>query len=134
MSLAREWVVSFLCVHFGLNMQDKDDRNEMEFLIGGGKLKDQKTGQVLRESDYLSQWSDVPRANRLRKLWVKGAGFELAELRNDVLHSGFRKDAKSAAQIMGDAYNVIGELNEIASEIGFAPKSKIGNRKSEIAL
>jgi CRISPR-associated Csx2 family protein len=119
LSMAREWVISFLCVHFGLDTENRDERNEMEFLIGGGKLTDRETGQILRESRYLEQWSNVPQANRLRKLWVKGAGYELAELRNDVLHSGFRKDAKSAFQIITEANKVIGELNSIANELEF---------------
>lgn len=120
LSMAREWVVSFLCVHFELDMQALADRNEMEFLIGGGKLKDRESGRVVRESAFLSRWPDVPQAKRLRKLWVKGAGFELADLRNDVLHSGFRKEAKPATQIIEDARKVIGELNRIAYDLGFS--------------
>lgn len=129
LSLAREWVVSFLCVYFGLDMENRDDRNEMEFLVGGGKLKDRETGRIIRESGYLSQWPAVPQAKRLRKLWVKGAGYELAELRNDVLHSGFRKDAKTAAEIMADADKVLGELQSIARELGvnFQSSTQIQN-------
>ncbi len=133
LSLAREWVVSFLCVYFGLDMENRDDRNEMEFLVGGGKLKDRETGRIIRESGYLSQWPAVPQAKRLRKLWVKGAGYELAELRNDVLHSGFRKDAKTAAEIMADADKVLGELQSIARELGVNFQSSTQSQNLEVS-
>lgn len=116
LSLAREWIVSFLCLHFGLNPEAKKDREEMEFLIGGGKFKDAH-GEVIRESMYLDDWTSVPEHKRLRRLW--GSPLKLANLRNDVLHSGFRKNPKSSHEVKEAAHKVVAELNDVANALGF---------------
>ncbi len=110
LSLAREWIVSFLCTHFELDSGNKYDRAAMEFLVGGGKMK--SDDQIIKESPYLDQWKTVPEHKRLRRLW--GGPHELANLRNDVLHSGFRKNPKSSADVIAAANAAISELNEIA--------------------
>lgn len=116
LSLAREWVVSLLCQHFGLEATDKICRDEMELLLIGGKIKDPATGEVLRKSTYVEQWSTVPHNKRLRNLW--GGTYNLANLRNDVLHSGFRKNPKSAAELKQAVDNALLELNAIAADLG----------------
>lgn len=123
LSLGREWLVSFLCVHFGLDMEGKNNRDEMELLLNGGTLKDQETGKVLKVSQYLDKWVSVPAGKKLRSLW--GGGYNLANLRNDVLHSGFRKDPKSSIEIQQAVGRVLLELNSIAAELGFTAVSQI---------
>lgn len=113
LSMAREWVVSFLCMHFGLDTGDKDDRAAMEFLVGGGKIT--SNDGVTKESPYLTQWEAVPEHKRLRRLW--GGPHELANLRNDVLHSSFRKNPKSSADVIMAANRAIAELNVIAQKL-----------------
>jgi len=113
LSMAREWLPSLLCYHFKLDPLDKVKREEMELLLTGGKIKD-KDGKTIKESRYLNEWSNVSKKNRkqLNNLW--GGDFNLANLRNDVLHSGFRKNPKSAEDIMEQTNKIIEELKAIA--------------------
>lgn len=112
LSMAREWLPSLLCYHFQLDSLDKANREEMELLLNGGKIKDQE-GNTIKESRYLEQWSNVPKLQKkqLNNLW--GGNFNLANLRNDVLHSGFRKKPKSAEDIMHQTEKIIKELKNI---------------------
>lgn len=126
LSLGREWVVSLLCLHFNRDAEDKVYRDEMELLLNGGKIKHPETGEVLRTSVYLELWPTVPQNKRLRNLW--GGIYNLANLRNDVLHSGFRKNPKPAIEVKRAVDEAIKELNSIANEAGFThqtPKSEL---------
>ncbi|CEJ42347.1 TIGR02221 family CRISPR-associated protein [Umezakia ovalisporum] len=108
LSMAREWLPSLLCHHFQLDPLDKPCRDEMELLLNGGKDKDKK------ESRYLEQWSTIPKEKKkpLSRLWC--GELNLAKLRNDVLHAGFRKDPKSAEDILHQTELIIKELQAIA--------------------
>ena len=110
LSMAREWLPSLLCYHFKLDPLDKENREEMELLLNGGKTKDGK------ESKYLDDWSKLSRDKKkpLNKLW--GGDFNLANLRNDVLHAGFRKNPKNAQDILEQTQNIIKELQNIAQK------------------
>ncbi len=113
LSMAREWVVSLICTNFELDMWDKSARDEMELLLRGGTDKDSKTGEVIRTSTYLEVWKEFKHRKRLCKLWG-GDPLQLANLRNDVLHSGFRKGSQSATDIIDKTEQVLDEINEIA--------------------
>lgn len=113
LSLAREWLVSLLCMHFNLDMYDPGQRDEIEFLLNGGVLKDED-GVVRRQSPYLDQFRTLSDSKRLRRLW--GGDYQLAKLRNDVLHSGFRKNPKPIDQIIQLTSQIVQELNEIAAQ------------------
>ena len=105
LAMAREWVVSLICFHFQEDMWDQSAREDAEILLAGGKR-----GQ--RESRHREEWETVPAGRRLRRLWQEP--FNLANLRNDVLHTGFRKTPKSAAEIIDQTKKVVDEINEIA--------------------
>lgn len=116
LSLAREWLPSLLCDHFGLDPQvDRPHRDEMELLLNGGTIK--RNGEIIRQSLYLEQWKNLDRAKikRLKNLWG-GSKFNLANLRNDALHAGFRKTPKSASAIIEQTHRIISELKQIAIE------------------
>jgi len=116
LSLAREWLPSLLCYHFELDPQiHRPNREEMELLLTGGKIPG-SDGNTIRESLYLDQWSKIPKKIRkqLNNLW--GGQFNLANLRNDVLHAGFRKNPKSAKKILDETDEIIKKLNTIAIE------------------
>ena len=120
-SLGREWIVSLLCIHFDLDAEDAAARREMEFLVGGGKQRDEKTGEV-RESKYLAALQTLPAGKRLQSLW--GGTYKLANLRNDVLHSGFRRDPKPSKELIAAVDEVLQELNDIAA-IWNIPKTEM---------
>lgn len=115
LSIAREWLPSLLCYHFRLDPLDKISRDEMELLLNGGKIKD-KDGNTIRESKYLDEWSNIPKKKKkpLNKLW--GGDFNLANLRNDVLHAGFRKNPKNSEYILEQTTKIIKELKEVAKQ------------------
>lgn len=111
LSLAREWLPSLLCVHFSVDMMDKREREDMELLLNGGKIKDACTGATTRESPRLNQWDGVPSGKKLRALW--GSKHNLANLRNDVLHAGFRKNPKTPEEIEKAIQEIVVELKTI---------------------
>ncbi|OKH35677.1 CRISPR-associated protein [[Phormidium ambiguum] IAM M-71] len=113
LSLAREWLPSLLCHHFQLDPLEKANRDEMELLLNGGKIKD-SNGNTIKESSYLAQWSSLVKKKRkqINNLW--GGEFNLANLRNDALHAGFRKKPKSAEEIIKQTEIIIKELKAIA--------------------
>lgn len=123
LSLAREWLPSLLCYRFQLDPLDKANRDEMELLLSGGKIKD-KEGNTIRESLYLEQWSNIPKKQKklLNNLW--GDDFNLANLRNDVLHSGFRKNPKKAENILEQTRKIIEELKAVAAEWKLADETQ----------
>lgn len=123
LSLGREWVVSLLCYHFGLDVLDQKGRAEMEFLLSGGKQGEEGAGPV-RESRYRDQWSTVPQDKELRRLW--GDPYKLANLRNDVLHSGFRRNPKAAEVVIKETNTALNKLYEIAVAWGFPAHPPIG--------
>jgi len=107
-SLAREWLPSLLCYHFNLDPMDKQAREEMEILCCGGKIGE-------RESVYRNQYKKIQESKRklINQLW-NDPPCTLANLRNDVLHSGFRKNPKSITEIKEVLQKIINQLNEIA--------------------
>ncbi|MEB3887255.1 TIGR02221 family CRISPR-associated protein [Lyngbya sp. CCY1209] len=107
-SLAREWLPSLLCYHFELDPMDKQTREEMEILCCGGKVGD-------RESIYRSQYKEIEQSKRktINQLW-NNPPCKLANLRNDVLHSGFRKNPKTVAEIKNTLQEILQQLNQIA--------------------
>jgi CRISPR-associated DxTHG motif protein len=115
LSLAREWLPSLLCYHFELDPLDKPNRDEMELLLAGGTRKGYD-GVPDRKSTYLDQWLEISKKTRtqLTNLW--GGQSNLAKLRNDVLHAGFRKNPKSAKKILDETDEIIKILNTIAIE------------------
>jgi CRISPR-associated DxTHG motif protein len=114
LSMAREWLPSLLCWNYGADPMDTAERADMELLLSGGVEKDRATGDVIRRSPRLPQWEaiDKSKRNRLTNLW--GGELKLAHLRNDVLHSGFRKNPRTAQAIANDTRRVIEELKAIA--------------------
>ena len=115
LSLAREWLPSLLCYHFELDPLDKPNRDEIELLLAGGTGKGSE-GVPGRKSTYLDQWLEISKKTRtqLTNLW--GGQSNLAKLRNDVLHAGFRKNPKSAKKILDETDEIIKILNTIAIE------------------
>lgn len=115
LSVSREWLPSLLCYHFNLDAMDAEACSEMELLLRGGKDKD-KEGNTVNESKFLTQWKEINKKKRkpLNKLW--GGDFKLANLRNDVLHAGYRKNYSSAAYIQAQTEKIVELLKAIAVE------------------
>ena len=113
LSMAREWVVSLMCLEFELDPWDKDAREEMEFLLSGGTWKDPHSGQIFRVSPYLEKWKTHRYRKRVIRLWT-GRDPGLANVRNDVLHSGFRKNPRPADEIIAQTKDIVAEIQALA--------------------
>lgn len=109
LSMAREWVVSLLCVHYGEDLWDKDSRDEIELLLSGGQRKDEH-GKIIKESRHLDSWRKDKRRKIINQLW-QGREITLANLRNDVLHAGFRKNPGKAEVVIRQTRKVVELLN-----------------------
>jgi CRISPR-associated DxTHG motif protein len=117
LSLSREWVISLLCWHFDVDALNKGERDEMELLLNGGVIK--RGNEVIRESKYNRVWSTVPDGKRLRRLWG-GQPCHLANLRNDVLHAGFRPDPSPPGEVLTQTRQIVEEINQIAAAWGLS--------------
>lgn len=115
LSLAREWLPSLLCWHFSLNVLDKDDRYAMEAILNYGKPKGEE-----QEEKYLAKWEVIPLAIRdsLKLLWTGRIETNIANIRNDIAHSGFRKNPRTIEEIVIQTDKVIDELQKIANAWG----------------
>jgi CRISPR-associated DxTHG motif protein len=113
LSLSREWLISLLCYHFNLDPLDIAIRSDMELLLNGGKTPADAQGNK-KESPRLAEWVNVPVGKKLRNLW--NDKFKLANLRNDALHSGFRKNPRSADEIILETRQIIQELQLVAKD------------------
>jgi hypothetical protein len=112
LSMAREWVVSLLCVSFEEDLWDKDARDDMELLLNGGTRKS-ADGLNVVQAKHLAEWTVHSHRKEVAHLW-QGEGYNLANLRNDVLHSGFRKNPQSAQEIIERSGKIVQKINEIA--------------------
>ena len=110
LAMAREWLISLVCFYFEEDIWDQNARMDTEILLGGGKRGEQ-------ESRHRHEWQSVPEGERLRKLW-SGGPLNLANLRNDVLHAGFRKNPKPSDEVISKTIEVRKEINEIARQWG----------------
>jgi CRISPR-associated DxTHG motif protein len=114
LSMAREWLPSLLCYHFRLDPQIEKNRTDMELLLVGGILKDRGTDKT-RKSEYLDKWKLIPKEKRKRVTGLWGGGnINLANLRNDVLHAGFRKNPGEPKDIIDKTRQIIAALKQIA--------------------
>ena len=97
-----------------LNPLDIKNRDEMEFLLKkGGKQKDDNDN-IIYKSRYFDEWNTISKNRKkpVNKLW--SGELNLTNLRNDVLHAGFRKDPKNAEDIIEKIKQILEELRNIA--------------------
>jgi hypothetical protein len=116
LSLAREWILSLCCVHFDLDPLVAQHREEMELLLNHNGIQKNKQGKTLWTSSYYKQWNELEQRSVLRSVWH--GEIKLANLRNDVLHAGFRRNSASVCTIQSKTQIVIEKLKEIACLFG----------------
>ncbi len=95
-TLAREWVITV--VGWKRDTQfliDKQKRGEIEELLGQLKHKEEHTSA---EATLEAMGLSAEEIAQLKKTWS-----HLSDLRNDIAHSGMRKGAKSAKQVIQEA-------------------------------
>ncbi len=103
LALAREWLPTRLCCHFGLDPMRREDREAAEDLLNGRPQA--------RSQTYVAGWRRITQHSALENLWSR-----LTRLRNDVLHCGFRNGGQSTATVLSDTQKLIGDLRSIAGQ------------------
>lgn len=88
---AREWLPTLLCALYSKPYMDSACRDEMELLLVGGKEPARSDSAPRRESALRAEWNRHPIAKSCKAAWR-----ELSNLRNDILHTGFRRNPRSA--------------------------------------
>jgi len=110
-ALTREWLVSFVCQKLGLDQMKRDQRKQAEDVLNNlGRQKKQKPGNQNKQNDvseatksFGEQFKHCQQADEIVEIWNQAQ-----DLRNDVLHFGFREQARPAKRILEHAK----ELNE----------------------
>jgi CRISPR-associated DxTHG motif protein len=107
-TLAREWVVSFVLLYGGKEEWREgwlkhSNREEAEQALGAAAAR--RRG----ENAELPEWFDrLPNKEELGELWNK-----LGDLRNDLAHCAMRENARSARAIEQDAKEISQELRKL---------------------
>ena len=108
LSMAREWVVSLLCWHFKTDALNHTTREDMEILLNGGKKKDSE-----ERSERWEKFKSHPPSKELRSFWEQSG---IANLRNDVMHAGQRKNSKDAIELMQKIDSIVLKLEKIGTD------------------
>ena len=104
LSLAREWLPSLICYHFEIDFLEHKNRTIAEGLLNGAK------------NEYWEKWESISKNQRSPLITVWGSGNKLANLRNDVLHAGYRKDSRDAEDILKETKEILNQLKAIAKD------------------
>jgi CRISPR-associated DxTHG motif protein len=107
-TLAREWVISFVLLYGGKEEWRKgwlkhSNREEAEQALGAAAARQRG------ENAELPEWFDrLPNKEELGELWNK-----LGDLRNDLAHCAMRENARSARAIEQDAKEISQKLRKL---------------------
>jgi len=106
-AMAREWMVTLLCLRLDLNPEGKNERDGVEALLN------ERTPR-LRSFDYGPRWDDIPKGGNLRRIWQSKRRdcqdcLELAELRNSIAHAG-QNGGMSEEKVMERAAQILEKL------------------------
>lgn len=110
-ALMREWLVSLTCEKCEFNLMERDDRKKAEEILNQlGKQKAPKSQEIVagEEIAELSKRLQPFADDDFLDIWNKAG-----DLRNDVMHFGFRKSARPSKSVLEQAK----ELNEQLGKI-----------------
>jgi CRISPR-associated Csx2 family protein len=113
-SLMREWLVSLVCKKCSLDLFDKDDRKHAEeilnYLSSSTVSGNESSSKPLsEEAEFLKdEFNKFAESKNVVKIWN-----ETVDLRNDVLHFGFRKIARPASAVMRQAKQLNEKLKKL---------------------
>lgn len=81
--MAREWLVTLICLRLSLNPEDKNAREGVEALLNNRTPKRDVP-------DYSAAWGKIPSGRELRRIWQneRQGCLGLADLRNSIAHAG----------------------------------------------
>ncbi|HXG67496.1 MAG TPA: TIGR02221 family CRISPR-associated protein [Blastocatellia bacterium] len=108
LTLAREWLVSWVCIHLGKEeVRNRSVRDEVERAINQAAAL--KRGLLIEEDDpLLLRLNAMAEFDALIKTWSK-----ISDLRNDVAHCGMRTQARPVNAIVNAVREVAESLNQL---------------------
>jgi len=105
-SLAREWLVSWVMVHLKIHtITDLSERRGVERVVNTEAHKYLEKENAEFSSVFLS---DIPHLEDILSLWLS-----LTDARNDIDHAGMREDAKEPKNLIKNIKKYIVTLNEL---------------------
>lgn len=108
-AVAREWLPTLLCAVYVEDPFDPQARADKELLLDGGTRKENDV--VVAESPRKPEWLEHPLRKSCCDVWAHT--HKLANLRNDLLHAGFRKNPHAAKEAIAQIESVVTELRKI---------------------
>lgn len=109
-TLAREWLVSLLAFQFNVPMLDyAKGRKLIEQALNNAVGQAQSPPRKGTAGPFDTPLLAHPLLSDLMSLWSR-----MAELRNDIAHSGMRLNAKNARKLKGDVEALLPDLDRIA--------------------
>lgn len=110
-TLAREWIVSTLCLRFGEPMFDYNEgRKYVEGALNNAAERRKKAPRTIEPSRCDEPLEALPCAETLSKLWG-----QMIELRNDIAHVGMKSSPKPAALLKQKVEAMYPQLLELAN-------------------
>ncbi len=105
-SLAREWLVSWVMVHLKIyTITDLSERQRVEHVVNAEAYKYREKEDKEFSSVFLG---DIPQLEDILSLWLS-----LFNARNDIDHAGMRKDAGEPKNLIKNIKKYIVTLNEL---------------------
>ncbi|MBS0017742.1 MAG: TIGR02221 family CRISPR-associated protein [Arthrospira sp. SH-MAG29] len=111
-TLAREWLVSVLVIHFDEPMLDKKGRKHIENALNNGVEQRKPKPRPITPSNYDEQFDNLSQADELTIIWSK-----MTEIRNDIAHVGMNLNPSKANSLKNSAISMYPSLEEIAKQL-----------------
>jgi CRISPR-associated DxTHG motif protein len=114
-TLAREWLVSVLVLHFGLSEQMFDNqtgRKYVENSLNNAVEKRKPKPRPITPSCCDEPFEGLPEADDLARVWSK-----MTDLRNDIAHVGMNLHPKTAAQLKQNAISLYPQLQKLGQTL-----------------
>ena len=111
-TLAREWVVSILAVHFGAPMIDEKGRKPVEEALNNALEKRKTKPRHIKSGIYDAEIEKISFVGDLCSLWS-----EMTALRNDIAHVGMRVKPQSAADLQRKVTALYPRLESLAEKM-----------------
>ena len=108
-TLAREWMVSVLVVHFGKELLARQDREEIENALKNAAALSRSSHRTVTLGQTDALYAELPQADELTALWSK-----LTLVRNDLAHAGMRENAQPAIKLKTKVEDYFQELTALA--------------------
>jgi hypothetical protein len=113
-TLGREWVVSVLICHFGMQLLDRQERAAVEQVLNNAVELAKPNPRTATLGRLDARFAELPVAAPITSLWSA-----LTEIRNDLAHCGMRANALPAAKLKSKVEQLYPNLQQLANTLLF---------------